>query len=492
MTKDTERQCIIRITDGQPLAREYRMAEDVNLSLYAGEHIAIVGPNGSGKSRLVDIILGRHRLRLPQPEFDFRPSHKRMVSENIVRVEFRDSYGAADRGYYLQQRWHSQEVSDLSPTVGEQLAEAYAQSGDDTPERRALRERLYNMFHLRTLLDKKVLFLSSGELRKFTLTKTLLCEPRVLILEEPFIGLDADAREQLSELLTLLSRKADLMLVLVLSRRSDVPQFVTHIVPVEGLRVLPKEANRPLPCAPVREAAAPLPAAAAESERPSVIAFHDVSIRYGERTILKNLTWEVRQGDHWSLLGPNGAGKSLLLSLVCADNPQRYACDIRLFGVPSRGAGQSIWDVKRRIGYVSPELHRGFSIDESLLRIVATGLNGQAGHLARIDSPQEEERCRKALRTFGLEHVADASFLRVSSGEQRLTLLARAFVSEPDMLILDEPLHGLDDRRREHVRSLIEDYCHARPDATLVIVTHYPADLPACIDHSLQLVRNYR
>lgn len=489
---NTEKQCIIKIENGQCLSPEYRMAEDINLALYAGEQIAIVGENGSGKSRLVDMIMGRHRMRIPQPQFDFRPSRKTQLSENIRRVEFRDTYGAADSGYYLQQRWHSQEIGENVPTVEEQLTEAYLLHGEDSAPRRALRERLYDMFHLRPLLDKKVLFLSSGELRKFTLTKTLLSEPRVLILEEPFIGLDADAREQLTDLLTTLASQTDIMLILVLARQSDVPPFVTHIVPVQHLRVLPKEACRPTPDlkkeTPQKET---MPSPVASENAPSVISFSDVTIRYGERTILRHLNWDVREGEHWSLLGPNGAGKSLLLSLVCADNPQRYACNIRLFGVPSRGAGQSIWDVKRRIGYVSPELHRGFHIGESVLRIVATGLNGQAGHLARISSPEEETACRRALQTFGIERLAEKPFLNVSSGEQRLALLARAFVSEPDMLILDEPLHGLDDDRRGEVRRIIDSYCRLHPQNTLVIVTHYPADLPSCVDHTLRLVRQY-
>lgn len=530
MDKKGSRRCVLRIRSGQPLAPGQQMAEPVNIALYDGEQIAIVGANGSGKSRLVDMMTGRLRLHMPQPEYDFGSRQGRLVAENIRRVSFRDSYGAADSGYYLQQRWHAQEVSEQTPTTGELLARAYDATGTDTPERRALRERLYDTFHLRPLLDKKIILLSSGELRKFTLTRTLLSEPRMLILEEPFIGLDAEAREQLGALLAQLAARGDLMLVLVLSRRSDVPAFVTHVVTVEGLRVVGKSPLPPL----LREDATPelphspeLPhgkaTAAGKSVtaqagrktrqedngasqkgneapqeatflgkavgRPPIIEFRHVTIRYGERAVLRDLTWEVRQGDHWSLLGPNGSGKSLLLSLVCADNPQRYACDIRLFGVPSRGAGQSIWDVKRRIGYVSPELHRACHMDVTALNMVATGLNGQAGHLARAATASERSVCREALRTFGAEALAERPFLRLSTGEQRIVLLARAFASRPDLLLLDEPLHGLDDVRRAEVRRIIEEYCLARPQATLVIVTHYPKDLPACIDHTLRLTR---
>ena len=90
-----------------------------------------------------------------------------------------------------------------------------------------------------------------------------------------------------------------------------------------------------------------------------VVKLNKVSIRYGDRTILKELDWTVRRGEKWALSGENGAGKSTLLSLVCADNPQSYACDISLFG-RKRGTGESIWEIKKHIGYVSPEMHRAY------------------------------------------------------------------------------------------------------------------------------------
>ena len=215
-----------------------------------------------------------------------------------------------------------------------------------------------------------------------------------------------------------------------------------------------------------------------------VVKMNKVSIRYGERTILKDLNWTVMKGEHWSLSGQNGSGKSTLLSLVCADNPQRYACDISLFG-KKHGSGESIWDIKRRIGYVSPEMHRGYKHNIPALQIVASGLKDTVGLYVRPNET-EKEQCRKWLGILGVGHLAERRFMEMSSGEQRLVLLARAFVKEPELLILDEPLHGLDNENRRMVKDLVDQYCQD-PSKTLVYVTHYQEELPNCIDHSLLL-----
>ena len=243
-----------------------------------------------------------------------------------------------------------------------------------------------------------------------------------------------------------------------MSRRKDIPGYVTDIVDLTPT-----------------------------TDSPEVISFHDVSIRYDERTILKNLDWSVRQGEHWALSGQNGAGKSTLLSLVCSDNPQRYACDIRLFGHQLGGGGLSIWDLKRRIGYVSPEMHRSYHRNLPALHVVASGLKDTVGLYVR-PTEAERQQCLWWMRLFGVDHLADRSFLQLSSGEQRLLLVVRAFVKDPDLLILDEPLHGLDDRGRRLVLSLIEAFC-ARPDKTLIFVSHYREEWPQCIDHELFLKR---
>lgn len=234
-------QKIIEVKDGVPRMPEWRMAEPVNFLLNDGEHIAIVGPNGGGKSLLVDMIIGRHPLLRQDPFYDFSPSTVELVSDNIKYITFRDSYGGdTDKTYYLQQRWNQQEISEDTPTVKEILEEAYQMAGKDTAEHRQLQQHLYDLFHLESLLDKYIILLSSGELRKFQLTRVLLSNPRVLIMDNPFIGLDVETRNQLKVLLKTLSKERALQIILVLSKSDDIPDFITHVVEVHDKKVEPK------------------------------------------------------------------------------------------------------------------------------------------------------------------------------------------------------------------------------------------------------------
>ena len=491
-------QKIIKIEKGVTRMPEWRMAEPVDFELCDAEHIAIVGPNGGGKSMLVDILIGRHPLIMTEPQYDFSPSTKPLAADNIKYITFRDSYGDSDGTYFLQQRWNQQEIDEETPRVGIELEKAYHMAGEDTPERRALQSHLYSLFHIEHLMDKYLILMSSGELRKYQLTKALLTDPRVLIMDNPFIGLDAETRDQLKELLTALARERQLQVILVLSKTDDIPDFITHVVEVRDMRVGTKmtreeyissrEAN------PARvlddemeQAIVNLPYKDNDYNSEEVVGMNKVSIVYGERTILKELDWTVRNGERWALSGQNGAGKSTLLSLVCADNPQSYACDIALFGNP-RGSGESIWDIKKHIGYVSPEMHRSYHRDIPAIRIVASGLKDTVGLYAKPDE-SEYDICRLWMKIFGLEGKENTSFLKLSSGEQRLVLVARAFVKDPQLLILDEPLHGLDNRNRRLVKDVIEAFCRRR-NKTLIMVTHYKEELPACIDHSIFLMRH--
>ena len=416
------------------------------LDIRRGEQVALVGENASGKSRLASVFAGRTGAKY---------------------ISFRDSYGSyGDRSFFMQQRWNLFTLEGDPPSAGEALRQEAAESKD--PEAALLRvHELTSLFSMEQLLDKPLVTLSSGELRKYQLTRALLGGPEILVVDNPYMGLDPRTRALLTDLFAALA--ASMTIVLVLSRPAEIPSFITHVIPVvEGKaeEKEPREAylDRVLP--------------------PAVIRLRNVTIRYGGRIILDSLNWTVRKGEHWALTGANGSGKSTLLSLINADNPQAYAHDIELFGRP-RGSGETIWDIKRRIGFVSPELHRAFRLDAPALDIVTSGHFDTEG-LFRHPSAEQREIARRWMEEFGIGELADRPFLRISSGEQRLCLVARAFVKDPPLYILDEPLQGLDEPQRQHVKTLLDRYCGA-PGKTLVMVTHYPEEYPGCIDHSLTL-----
>lgn len=481
-------QNVITIENGVTRHPLYRLKEPINLQIGKGEHVAIVGGNGAGKSLLVDTMTGRYPLLMNEVKYDFSPSHSNLVSDNIKYITFRDSYGDADGNYYYQQRWNSQDL-DETPVVRELLPEC------KNPE---LRDALYNLFGIEAMLDKHIILLSSGELRKFQLTKTLMSDPRVLIMDNPFIGLDAKTRQLLHELLKKLTEMTDLQVILILSKTDDIPAFITHVIPVAdricGAKMTKEEYLASRPEAPIhvlsdekRQRIIELPYSDNLYHTEHIVDLNKVSIRYGERTILKELDWTVKCGEKWALSGENGAGKSTLLSLVCADNPQSYACDISLFG-RKRGSGESIWEIKKHIGYVSPEMHRAYLKNLPAIDIVASGLHDSIG-LYKKPRPEDRDTCLWWMDIFGIASLADSNFLQLSSGEQRMVLLARAFVKDPELLILDEPLHGLDMVNRRLVKDVIEAFCQ-RKDKTMIMVTHYQEELPNCITNSIYLTKN--
>ena len=439
-----------------------KISGPLDIDLQDGQQIAIVGDNAAGKTDLVNIILGRKRLPGNPIRYDFSPSPSPMASDNIRYIAFQDAYGATGSNYYHQQRWNSTEIDEDDPTAT----------------------------------------MSSGELRKFQISRALSSKPRVLILDNPYIGLDASSRDYLTALLGELCATERIMIILVMSRVDVLPPFITHVIPVKDMvpgRMLPAaelrpETEFPAVSAAVADAILSLPHKDYSSngfyhaqKGDVILKFNDISIRYDSRTILKDLSWTVREGECWALTGQNGAGKSTLLSLVCADNPQAYACDFEIFG-HKRGTGESIWDIKRHIGYVSPEMCRSYQKNITAQEVVASGLFDTVGLYMHPD----EDQFRISLywmRIFGIEDLAQRSFLKLSSGEQRLCLLARAFVKDPELLILDEPMHGLDLNKCHIIKGIINTFVE-RPHKTLIMVSHYQSELPNCISRHLVLMRH--
>lgn len=416
---------------------------------------AVVGPNGAGKTTLGLVLeKGRHA-------WGNRLEFARGPQTRVKMLAFNDihSFTGIDVEYF-EQRLEAT-ANDLVPTVAEILGERAA---DFAP--------LASTFGLSGALDKKLNFLSSGEQRKLLVINALLAEPDILVLDNPYIGLDSGARAELDGALQRLAAQGT-DIVLLLSDGAEVPPYADAVIPVAGL-VLGAAPGEPDEC--------PVPSAIDREPRGGdfdvAFAISGGTLRYGDKTVASGITWTIRRGERWALCGPNGSGKSLLLSMVTADNPQAYSNHIILFDRP-RGSGESIWDIKDRVGYVSPEMQLYFRDRGSAASIVAMGMRRS---LDRLRRPSEAELAEGAewLAALGGGGFASKAWPELSDGERRLTLLARALAARPDLLILDEPYHGLDPARRARVEALTELICD-RLGTTLVMVTHRPELLPRSV-----------
>lgn len=474
----------VNIREVVPRLPELSFRVPINWRINEGEQWAVIGPNGAGKTLIADIMQRKYALKEGEVSFGYEGK----VNELVKSIAFKDIYSLADcKNSYYQQRWHSTEADDV-PTV-EELLKGYRGSEEF--------DSVLSLFGIEELLPKRLIFLSSGELRKFLITRTLLTHPRILILDNPFIGLDASSRDLLVDMLRRMTQLKGVQIILLLSNPDDIPEMVTHVLPIANrLCYPPQTRNEFLQDNDLIERLFPLDdnIYSLPIDKDKKTSLHEVtfrmehvSIRYGSRTILKELNWEVKNGEKWSLSGPNGAGKSTLLSLIYADNPQSYANTLYLFD-RKRGSGESIWDIKKRIGYVSPEMHLFYMENVPVQHIVGSGFFDSVG-LYRKCNKEQEAVALKWMHIFGIDKLENRSFLSLSSGEQRLALLARAFVKDPDLIILDEPLHGLDISNKKRVAGIIELFC-SRPGKTLIYVTHYPHELPHCVDKHFQLTKH--
>ncbi|MCU0395104.1 MAG: ATP-binding cassette domain-containing protein [Chitinophagaceae bacterium] len=447
--------------------------QDLSFSLKAGEHLAVLGPSGSGKSTLAMAILSKLHYR--------GSIHLSAAARPIAFVgqihQFRNKSNTSD--LYYQQRYQSFDADDAL-TAGEWIGA--------TPEQIA-----QVMPGIGPLLNKPLVQLSNGEHKKVQLARALSAHPRLLILDQPFIGLDTASRQWLHQKLKALAA-AGITLLLITSP-TEIPACITHVLQLHTDASHQFVTKAGWHAGAAEQALHPLDDQHFQQMlqqliKPSAFPFEDafrldnVSVAYGDKPVLQQVSWTVKRGERWLLHGPNGAGKSTLLSLITADHPQTYSNKVYLFD-KRRGSGESIWDIKKRIGFVSPELQMYFQQTATCYHTVASGLFDTIG-LFRTLHPNDEERVQQWLQLFGLVKDQHKPFRSFSAGEQRLILLVRALIKNPPLLVLDEPCQGLDEQQTQTLLRWIDAICLAG-EKTLVFVTHYQHEKPACIDKTLSI-----
>jgi molybdate transport system ATP-binding protein len=493
---------ILKLHSLSLVSEEAIILSDISFGVEAEGCLAVVGKSGSGKTSLAKVIAGQFPISSGSLEWYLSPTASKVFVPQ--QHDFRDLFNA--RSYY--QRRFDGNYGDEFPKVSEVLKTEFQASEGKIVA-------IANLLKISHILDSRLLELSNGESKRLQIARALLYEPKVLILDNPFIGLDQETRLVLHQLIQDLKDQG--VFVFLVTTPDELPVAVSHVMVMESGKVKALTSRDEF----VRSGysfgqvkAFPVNVGKFEEIRVSnatdfqtVVKMQDVKVDLGGKTILQGINWTVKKGERWAIVGPNGSGKSTLLSLINADNPQAYKNKIYLFD-QRRGSGESIWEIKRKIGYVSPELHIYFKRDHSFtenlfiesgqrpdklvrfrgiscLEVIASGYHDQVGSTDPITRYQERT-VYHLMELLGMKGWAKKGFYYLPLGQQRLVLLARALVKNPPLLILDEPCQGLDAEQTNMFKNVVDAICQ-HTDKTLLYVSHYPQDIPDSVDKVLRL-----
>jgi len=455
-----------------------------------GQHWAVLGPNGSGKSTLVGAIAGIVPVARGKLTYHFTEKpisaigyvsfglHQRILSQDIEKDEARFFSGDIDSLETVAQL--------LSEDVNGLKASSSAESIDWA----------LNLLGISHLMGREIRYLSTGEMRKLLIARALLKTPRLLILDEPFDGLDQHSKSKIrSSIIDLI--ESGFQVVLVTHRMDELIPNISHVMCLREGKIIIQgtrdEVFEKVEFSRLYENGNSIPETFFLPEVPSkvpenkgdriLIEMKGATVKYGDKAIINDLNWIVRPNENWAVVGPNGAGKSTLLKLILGDNQQVYSNKVRIFG-KRRGSGESIWEVKNKIGYISSEFQFNYRKRINALEVVLSGFFDSIG-LYRTASAYQIRSAREWLKTFGITHLENRRFDSLSDGEKRLVLIARVLVKSPLLVILDEPCQGLDPVNRKMILDLVDSVGRSGV-SNLLFVTHHADEIPTCMTHMLE------
>ncbi len=472
--------------------------KNISLNILPGENWAITGPNGSGKTILLDIIAGKWPIWKGGVHYMWDKPLRESIE--LVSNDYSFNRIVNSGAEYYQQRFHAYEAErapSLRAILTDQLKpvgtidEKSVDLAPSTVTEENL-DRVAKMLSLTHLLDHPFVTLSNGETRRMLLAKSLLKNPKLLLLDNAFSGLDVHSREVLRNALNELVNTG--VMIIMATTANEIPPCITHVAELESGSIVGKlSINEFLGAShPHNSSTQPNPTELLHFGEPSFTDFEcaldlrHIHVKYGSEQILNDVSWKIKKGEKWALSGANGSGKSTLLSIITADNPQRFANDFDLFDQKRGGLGASIWDIKQKIGHVSPELHLYFPRNTSVFKTIASGFFDATGIFFKKLSEVQIERVHEVATLLHVHDLLEKDFSQLSKGQQRMVLLARALVKNPPLLILDEPCQGLDIESIEYFKSVVNAVC-ASPERTLIYVSHYPHEIPSCVTQFLKL-----
>ncbi|TYR37957.1 ATP-binding cassette domain-containing protein [Sphingobacterium phlebotomi] len=452
---------------------------DFNWAVYPGENWVIGGKSGTGKTSLAKAIVGEEKAT-GEITFHFDEHSTCPPRAYYVSNWYQFTNLEGDRNFYYQQRYNKFQKNDTLTVYADLI-----HFGQKNDLRYADAEPILHALGFENCKDTQLIELSSGEHKKLQLVQALWLNPQLLIIDEPFTGLDKQSRANLLDIFNEIARRGTTLILI--TNDVQLPSCINRFAEIENGQLSVVEQAKDFSRDDVREKK-PLPyflQQEPQTTSQTMVELKNVSVRYGDKVVLKNVSWRVKAGEKWLLQGPNGSGKSTLLSLLNGDHPQAYSSDIWLFGT-KRGSGESIWDIKEKVGIISPEMHWYFDRNATVWHTVASGFYDSIGWFMDVKY-EEKKRMEQLLDFFDLLPYKDQLLHTLPLGKQRLALLARTIIKNPPLLILDEPCQGLDVAQTIHFNAVVDELCaHGN---TLIYVGHYESQLPSCIEHKFILAK---
>lgn len=449
--------------------------DDFNWQWPQGQHIAILGGNGAGKTTLAKLITDSLRPNSGEVSYadDVGPA-------NIAHISFDLHRELMER----DRRFDDSETREDAFDVGTTVQNIILQGQKANAEFSQLCERL-GIGHI---LEQGIRYISTGESRKTLLARALFAKPAALILDNPFEGLDVKAQAEMHSLLAELV-SSQTPLVLLTKDANDIPDAIDTVFNMAHGKILgecsAKDAKQQAKA--VHHYAKPLPIADAPAHpsNAALLELRDINVNFRGKQVLSDINWTLMPHQHCCISGPNGAGKSTLLGLLCGENDKAYGQQVFLFG-RQRGSGESIWEVKSQFGLLNTSMQMSNLKRTKVIDVVASGLFDSVG-LYTDYSEGQRQLLVAWLDALELLPLKDQRFDRLSFGEQRMILLARAMVKSPRILILDEPCIGLDNEQKSKLLGAV-DQIAAHGQTRILFVSHRSEEVPDCINQFMDLV----
>ena len=514
---------LIKITNCRIENAAGTVVPEISWEMKEGEAWLVIGPNGGGKADFVNALSKSAGMKFSvngtvSDNSEYSPFFCNTFNDSVELVSLERAARLIQEERENDESDYVEGGVDIGRTGRVFITESFP--GVTIKKNQPLPPVAYSIDEneavklcgIQKTLDRGLKYMSTGEIRRTLLARGLISGKKLLILSDPFAGLDAESRKILLDFFTEAVKKQNPSVILGMERWHEIPNSITNVIEFTEKKVsfcgTRKDYEKLLEtrheekASSIKENRKSFEDALSETykdtavlqnnsektdtESEVLVQMNNVNVGWGDHHVLRNLNWTLHKNEHWLIRGPNGSGKTTFLELITGDNGQVYANDVWLFG-RKRGTGESIWEIKEKLGIVSYRMHVEYRMvgNTNLRDVIVSGFRDSIG-LYGAATDMESSAAMKWLCLGGFKGRENETFGSLSYGEQRAILILRSAVKCPEILILDEPCHGLDESYREKILHLLE-IIGQNGTSTMLHVTHDPSEKLPCEKHVLEL-----